>query len=73
MYDTIGPVLLIFLIAVTVSCLFNDIFEIAADTMLHCYIFEDQSSSKANLKDNHCPHKMKDIIQDVQAYKKIKD
>lgn len=43
-YDTIGPVLLIFLISVTISCLFNDIFEIAADTMLHCYVFEDKSS-----------------------------
>ena len=41
-FETIGPITIILIISVTVSLLFNNIFEISADTMLHCYILEDR-------------------------------
>ena len=41
-FDTIGPIVIIFIIGTTISLLFNNIFEVSADTMLHCYILEDR-------------------------------
>lgn len=40
LFDTIGPYLIILGLAIIITILFNDIFDIAADTMLHCYVFE---------------------------------
>jgi len=40
-FETVGPLVVIVLIALAVSSLFNEIFEISADTMLHCYVLDE--------------------------------
>ena len=44
-FETIGPMFIIILIALSISALFNEIFEISADTMLHCYILDETKGS----------------------------
>lgn len=41
-FETTGPLIVIFLIALAVSLMFNNIFDISADTMLHCFLLEDE-------------------------------
>jgi len=40
-YDTVGPIVVCGIIAIVVSSLFNHIFSVSTDTLLHCYIYEE--------------------------------
>ena len=41
-YDTVGPLIVCCLIAIVVTSLFNLIFSVTSDTLLHCYIYEEE-------------------------------
>lgn len=40
-YDTVGPIVVCGIIAIVISSLFNHIFSVSTDTLLHCYIYEE--------------------------------
>lgn len=40
--ETSFPLVLIFLIAFCVTLIFNHVFEVTADTMLHCYVIDEE-------------------------------
>ncbi len=41
-FETIGPILIVLVISVAITSLFNNVFEISVDTMLHCYVLDQQ-------------------------------
>lgn len=53
---------IIFLIAVVVSLLFNEIFEVSADTMLHCYVLDESIQSKSGLSAKKVPDGIKRLV-----------
>ena len=52
-YDTIGPLIVICIIAFFVTIYFNYVFSVTADTMLHCFMYEEENpgSRKGNAND----------------------
>lgn len=38
-----GPLIICAVISIVITILFNYIFSVSADTMLHCYIFEEEN------------------------------
>lgn len=60
-YSTVGPLIVIALIAFVISILFNYIFSVSADTMMHCLIFEEENNG--NVKGN-CPSELKAFNQE---------
>lgn len=39
-FDTMGPYLIIMIFTIIITVLFNNVFDIAAETMLHCFVYE---------------------------------
>lgn len=70
-FETIGPIIIILIISITVSLLFNNIFEISADTMLHCYILEDRLNQRLKYAEYSCPDKMYNIITEMNTHKRL--
>ena len=60
-FESFGPLVIIFLIALVVSLLFNEIFEISSDTMLHCFILEESTPNKGK----HASSKLSNIVNDI--------
>ena len=67
-FETIGPLFIIFLIAFIVSLLFNEIFEISSDTMLHCFVLEESSK----ITSRNCPDKIRSIVDDMNPHQKLR-
>ncbi len=42
-YTTIGPLILMGVIGFVISLFFNYVFSVSCDTMLHCYIYEEEN------------------------------
>lgn len=61
--DTIGPVAVVFLISLSISIIFSHVYEISADTMLHCYILDEEDGSIDRGIGGHRPQKLHETIQ----------
>lgn len=70
-FETIGPITVIFLIAVLVSMFFNEIFEISSDTMLHCYVLDETAKNIQSTR--NCPDKIRRIVEEMNPHKKLID
>ena len=55
-YTTVGPLVVIGLIAFVISIFFNYIFSVSADTMMHCLIYEEEMLGGVN---GNCPEELK--------------
>lgn len=63
-YDTVGPIVVCGVIAVVISSLFNYIFSVTSDTLLHCYIYEEQNPESATGK---LPNELKEAVEVVNS------
>ena len=61
--DTIGPVSVIFLMSLSISIIFSHVYEISADTMLHCYILDEEDGSIDRGIGGHRPQVLHQTIQ----------
>jgi hypothetical protein len=69
-YETIAPLVVIFIISLIITGLFNSIFEVSADTMLHCYVYEE--TQPGHTGESNCPQRMKDLIEEsADQYKQL--
>ena len=70
-FETIGPLVIIFMIAFVISMLFNNVFDVSADTMLHCYVLDET----LNFSDGYqkCPEKLKNIAQSMNDHQRLNE
>ncbi len=72
-FETIGPLVLIFTISMVVSLLFNNIFEISADTMLHCYVQDEKENNLKGRSANKVPDKIRDLVNETNPHRQLID
>ena len=60
--DTLAPHFLIFLIVFFVCKIFSHVFEISSDTLLHCYIYDEEDGNVDGFIGENCPVKLKETI-----------
>jgi len=70
-YETVGPLFVFFAIGMLITGMFNSIFEVSADTMLHCYVYEENMGPNASPQ--NCPQRMKELIEEsAEHYQQLK-
>jgi len=60
--DTLAPHLVIFLIVFFICKIFSHVFEISSDTLLHCYIYDEEDGNVDGFIGANCPNKLKETI-----------
>lgn len=61
--DTIGPLLFVFLFTLVVCMVFSYVYEVSADTLLHCYILDEEDGHIDGSIGHGAPEKLKSTIQ----------
>ena len=61
--DTLAPHLLIFFVVLSMCIIFSYVYEISADTLLHCYILDEEDGIVDGFKGGKCPGKLKETIE----------
>jgi hypothetical protein len=69
--DTLAPHALIFAIVLFICIIFSHIFEISADTLLHCYIYDEEDGSVDGFIGAKAPNKLKETIEKHSAPKDL--
>ena len=67
-YETFGPLIVIFIIAFVITSMFNHVFEISSDSMLHCYVL-DESLNKG--KATHMSQHLSEIVNNMNDHQKL--
>lgn len=67
--DTLAPHALIFFIVLFICIIFSGVFEISADTLLHCYIYDEEDGTVDGFIGSNAPHKLKETIDKHSAPK----
>lgn len=70
-FETIGPLVIIFMIGFVISLLFNNVFDVSADTMLHCYVLDETLNSSDGYQ--KCPEKLRDIAQSMNEHQRLNE
>ena len=61
--DTIGPLLFIFLFTLTICVIFSYVYEVSADSLLHCYILDEEDGKIDGSIGHSAPEKLMSTIQ----------
>ena len=61
--DTIGPLLFVFFFTMVVCMVFSYVYEVSADTLLHCYILDEEDGHIDGAIGYGAPEKLKSTIQ----------
>ena len=69
--DTIAPHLVIFFIVLSICIIFSHVFEISADTLLHCYIYDEEDGNVDGFIGANCPNKLKETIDKHAVVNKL--
>ncbi len=63
-YETVGPIIVIAIIAFAIAQFFNYIFSVSADTMLHCFIYEEENPGSRR---GNCPDSLREAVNSVST------
>ena len=72
-FDTLGPLIVIFLIAFVICTIINTVFEISIDAILHCYVLEKSVSERRMQQVQHVPDSFKEVINENEQYIPLRD
>ena len=61
--DTIGPLLFIFVFTLTICVIFSYVYEVSADSLLHCYILDEEDGHIDGSIGHSAPEKLMSMIQ----------
>jgi hypothetical protein len=61
--DTIGPLLFVFLFTLTVCIIFSYVYEVSADSLLHCYILDEEDGHIDRNVGHGAPEKLMSTIK----------
>ncbi len=67
-FESIGPIIIMFMIAFVISLLFNNVFEVSADTMLHCYVLDETINRQEGFNAQKAPEKLKNVAYDMHMH-----
>ena len=60
--DTIAPLLLVFFLTLSVCIIFSHVYEISADTLLHCYVLDEEDGTVDGSVGGNCPEVLKTML-----------
>ena len=60
---TIGPLAVIFLGTISICIIFSHVYEISADTLLHCYILDEEDGVIDGQVGGKCPEKLMSTVK----------
>jgi choline transporter-like protein 2/4/5 len=61
-YSPFFPTLVVFIFAYGVGAIFMTVYGLAADTILACFVVDEELSKKKNAPPRHCPESLKSFI-----------
>jgi len=61
-YSPFIPTLVVFIFAYAVGAVFMTVYGLAADTILACFIVDEQINKKKNAPPRHCPESLRDFL-----------
>lgn len=69
--DTIAPLLFVFFMTLSICIIFSHVYEIAADTLLHCYVLDEEDGTVDGSIGGNCPDVLKRTLNNHSIENKL--